>query len=232
MPSILWRCFSFLDSFSSASVTFTLPRWPTAFGALSCFVIGQWLLLRKRQNLLDAFQPDMWFSFRCLFLVFQLIEIKLTMCPSVCSPGRQFGGWECFQSWDMVQVVNIKRSVVEVKPWWHRWAVEICSLAHLPAGVGSPKHRASRPLPPHGALAFCVQPIKSSEQSWFILLDETCVASRCAAVPAEGSACPQVHAVLLLRRLLSQLRLRLPSIEAAVVCKGVWGNPRCSRTCW
>lgn len=135
---------NFLDSFSSASVTFLLTRWVTDFGALSFFVIGQWPLLRKRQILLDAFQTDIWFSFHCLFLVFQLIETKWTMCPSVCSSARQSVGWECFQSWEVVQGLNINRSVVDFNPGCHHWAVEILPPACPPARTGqSPRHSAT-----------------------------------------------------------------------------------------
>lgn len=71
------------------------------------------------------------------------------------------------------------------------------SCGNTPTGLSPLREWAlSHPQPPRGALPFSVQPIKPGEQPQFIQLDDTRAAAQCAAVPAEGSACPRLGASL------------------------------------
>lgn len=72
------------------------------------------------------------------------------MCPSVCSSGRQSGGRECFQSGEVLQVVNINSLVVEANPACHR---------QLLCGNGLPG------LSPHRSRLLAAQPSASSWSS-------------------------------------------------------------------
>lgn len=195
--------------------------YPTALAAQSGSVTSQWVLLRRQQDLLDAFQTHTWLSFHCFFSASQLIDMEWTMCPSVCSSGRRSAGWECFQRPEVLQVVNITSSDVEVNP---SATAEVWKYTHWPV---PPKHSTSHPQPSQGALRFCVQLTKPSKQPGFIQPDKTC-----AAVPAEGSTCLQDAASLLAQQLLFRLWLLLCSTETALVCRGTWVHPHCGRTCW